>query len=70
MYANIVQTTEIGRFEKSDQKNKKEKRDFPTSELRSRSKKEGSHDFRISYSNVVFQSSRQGCHEYKVLHHL
>ena len=39
MYANIVQITEIGRFEKSDQKNKKTKRDFQTSELRSLSKK-------------------------------
>ena len=37
MSRNIVQIIEIRRFEKSDQKNTK-KRDFQTSELRSRSK--------------------------------
>ena len=40
MSRNIVQIIEIRRFEKSDQKNKKTKRDFQTSELRSRSKKD------------------------------
>ena len=38
MSRNIVQIIEIRRFEKSDQKNKKTKIDFQTSELRSRSK--------------------------------
>ena len=39
MSRNIVQTNEIRRFEKSDQKNKTNKKsDFQTSELRSRSK--------------------------------
>ena len=38
MSRNIVQTNEIRRFEKSDQKQKQKKSDFQTSELRSRSK--------------------------------
>ena len=38
MYRNIVQNTEIGRFEKSDKKQKQKKRDFQASELCSRSK--------------------------------
>ena len=46
MYRNIVQTTKIGRFEKIDKKKRKQKkRDFQTSELRSRSKNWGTDTF-------------------------
>ena len=54
MYANIVQTTEIGRFEKSDQKNKKEKRDFQTLELRSRSKNYKSVQHPLKMDTLIF----------------
>ena len=48
MSRNIVQIIEIRRFEKSDKKTKK-KRDFQTSELRSRSKNTIHLKFKSSY---------------------